>query len=173
MDGKRLASLVEVDLRLPTGVPAPQVSLGLVGSIVTAQFTGDKHSIVRTDEHISEDTRSTFHLVFMDRGRARFRSDGRIADIEQGEFVLVDTGRPYEIEVPGPFASRVFAFPKAGLGNADGEAGADHRLAAAPGPRPQRVPDPDAGATHTALAQASIRRPGPSLPRTSPTSSRP
>ena len=112
--------LLEVDVMVGLGTSAPRVALGLVGSIATAHVSGGAMRIVRNQRHIVRDHLPMCHLVYLDRGRATFRQDGRIAEVEQGEFVLLDTTRRYEIDVPCPFESRVYAFPKGALGIADG-----------------------------------------------------
>lgn len=84
--------------------------------LVVTQPQGRPILARRTWRHIAQDAGETLQLAFLDAGRSRLQQNGREVFLEQGDFTLIDSARPYEIETPTAFITRVFQFPKSALG---------------------------------------------------------
>lgn len=82
---------------------------------------GSPFTARRTWRHIAADDGDFLQVAFLDAGRSKLAQNGREVFLEQGDFTLIDTARPYTIETPGAFATRTFQFPKSALGLSDAD----------------------------------------------------
>ncbi|CCK28847.1 hypothetical protein BN159_4468 [Streptomyces davaonensis JCM 4913] len=84
--------------------------------LVVTEPDGPPFLARRTWRHVAEDPADSLQLAFLDAGRSRLEQNGEETFLEEGDFTLIDTSRPFTAESPDQFAARVFMFPKAALG---------------------------------------------------------
>ena len=90
------------------------------GSIQTLELEGTRYSKVRSTWHhvirdrrrISASSFDHFLLSLQLKGKGRLLQDGRIADLEPGDFALYDVTRPYELHFEDDFEQLVLQLPR-------------------------------------------------------------
>ncbi|MEQ8266567.1 MAG: helix-turn-helix domain-containing protein [Parvibaculum sp.] len=90
------------------------------GSIQSLEFDGTKyshvksswHRVVRDKRRISNSNFTHFLLSLQLRGRGRLIQDGRLVDLEPGDFALYDVTRPYELQFEEDFEQLVVQLPR-------------------------------------------------------------
>ena len=86
-------------------------------------------SVLRTRARISQSTHEMFFLILQLRGRGCHRQDGRTGCLEPGDFLLVDTTRPYDLLFTEAFSQLVLSLPHGRVVNCLPDV---HRLTACP-----------------------------------------
>jgi AraC-like DNA-binding protein len=99
--------------------PTGTLDLSVIGPIRFAAASGRPMTVDRREQHIAASGEDVIQLLFLDAGRAVVRQEGREAHLEVGDFTLLDVGRPFTVRFPQHFTTRVFEFPRAGLGIAE------------------------------------------------------
>jgi AraC-like DNA-binding protein len=74
-----------------------ELSIGNLGPVKLAKLSMDSYSVERSKEHIS-DNRRIYSLLLQAKGSSVFHHSGHEAKLDQGDFVLVDTGLPHFFE---------------------------------------------------------------------------
>lgn len=90
------------------------------GSIQSREFDGTKyskvksswHRVIRDKRRISNSIFTHFLLSLQLRGRGRLVQDGRVANLEPGDFALYDVTRPYELQFEDHFEQLVLQLPR-------------------------------------------------------------
>lgn len=90
------------------------------GSIQSVDFEGTKyakvkstwHHVIRDRRRIANSNFDHFLLSLQLKGKGRLLQDGRIADLEPGDFALYDVTRPYELHFEEDFEQLVLQLPR-------------------------------------------------------------
>ncbi len=114
------------------GTPTP-----LDGTVMTrefdglsvARFTGSSLAAFRDTRHISASTNDDYLVALHVKGLARARQDHREVILKPGDLALLDSTRPYSMELlnAGPFEHLAYRVPRAAL---DGRTNGMHRALA-------------------------------------------
>lgn len=82
-----------------------------------ARFTGSSLAAVRNTRHIDASTTDDYLIALHVRGLARARQDGRNVILRPGDLALLDSTRPYSMELlnAGPFEHLAYQEPRAAL----------------------------------------------------------
>ncbi|GKQ34922.1 helix-turn-helix domain-containing protein [Streptomyces sp. A012304] len=70
----------------------------------------------RTSRHIAHGAEGYVALGVQTAGRATLLQDGRRADVGPGDLMVYDTTRPYSLDHPEPFTTRVVLLPRRAVG---------------------------------------------------------
>jgi AraC-like DNA-binding protein len=91
-------ALFKLELRTPSG-PAfmGRLRAGALGGLGVAITETDACEVDRTARHIARDDSDDFLVSLHGAGRAVWTQDGRQADNHNGNFVLIDTRRPFSV----------------------------------------------------------------------------
>ena len=94
-----------------------------------ARFTGSSLTAVRNTRHIGASTSDDYLVALHVKGLARARQDGRQVILRPGDLALLDSTRPYSMELlnAGPFEHLAYRIPREAL---DGRAKDVHRAVA-------------------------------------------
>ncbi|HMD52480.1 MAG TPA: helix-turn-helix domain-containing protein, partial [Solirubrobacteraceae bacterium] len=99
--------------------------------LAVARFSGSSIAAVRTSRHIDASHSDDYLVALHTKGLARATQDGREITLRPGDLSLLDSARPYTIELvnAGPFEHLAYRVPRVAL-----EARSDglHRALAAP-----------------------------------------
>ncbi|MGB3770457.1 MAG: helix-turn-helix domain-containing protein [Rhodococcus sp. (in: high G+C Gram-positive bacteria)] len=82
------------------------------GDLYVSTVRADPHTVVRTPAMIDADRDSDFLLCVVVRGHGSLRQDGRVTDIDDGSFALLDPARPFTFEAPTEFEQLVVRTPR-------------------------------------------------------------
>ncbi len=82
-----------------------------------ARFTGSSLAAVRNTQHIDASTSDDYVIALHIRGLARARQDGRQVILRPGDLALLDSTRPYSMELlnAGPFEHLAYRVPREAL----------------------------------------------------------
>ena len=82
-----------------------------------ARFTGSSLAAVRNTRHIDASTSDDYLIALHIKGLARARQDGRQVLLRPGDLALLDSTRPYSMELlnAGPFEHLAYQVPRAAL----------------------------------------------------------
>ncbi|MFB0613936.1 AraC-like ligand-binding domain-containing protein [Aurantiacibacter poecillastricola] len=72
-----------------------QLHIGQLGPVKLARLTLDDCSVERTQKHITRNAPRLYNFLLQARGSSVFRHCGHEAHLEEGDFVLCDTGLPH------------------------------------------------------------------------------
>ncbi|OQR66076.1 transcriptional regulator [Streptomyces maremycinicus] len=97
-----------------------RVSTERLGFLRITTVEAGAQRLSRTPAHLSGavpvPAEACLALGVLTAGTATLVQDGRRAFVDQGDLVVYDTGRPYSLDFPGPFAAHVVHLPRRALG---------------------------------------------------------
>ncbi|MFG2356323.1 helix-turn-helix domain-containing protein [Streptomyces sp. NPDC048521] len=96
-----------------------RITGGRLGHLRVCSVEADAQRISRTAAHIDSPSEAFVAVHIQVAGTATLLQDGRHAAVGAGELVVYDTARPYTLDFPEPFASRVVHLPRRSLGVPD------------------------------------------------------
>jgi AraC-like DNA-binding protein len=79
------------------------------------QIKAAAQSVLRTPARISQSTCEFFYLILQLRGSGVHTQVGRAGCLEPGDFLLIDTTRPYELSFTDAFTQLVLILPREGV----------------------------------------------------------
>jgi AraC-like DNA-binding protein len=74
-------------------------------------------SVLRTPARVSQSTCELFYLILQLRGSGVHTQSGRAGCLEPGDFLLIDTARPYELSFKDAFTQLVLVLPREDVAN--------------------------------------------------------
>jgi AraC-like DNA-binding protein len=72
-----------------------ELSIGTLGPVKLAKLTMDKYSVERSKDHIDGSRPRIYSLLLQAKGSSVIHHCGHESNLDQGDFVLVDTGLPH------------------------------------------------------------------------------
>ena len=78
-----------------------ELSIGHIGPVTLAKLSVDRCTIERTRRHLAQSAR-LYSFVLQAKGSSIFHHYGREARLEEGDFVLCDTGMPHDFHTDSP-----------------------------------------------------------------------
>ncbi|WP_181193311.1 helix-turn-helix domain-containing protein [Prauserella shujinwangii] len=110
-------TLGPLDLRIDRDAPLHgRIDAGALGPLGVGRVrTSTPHSVHRTRGLIRRDSPELYRVVLAMSGSLLVAQDGRSARLRQGQFVIYDFGRPYELCYNAPVHLAVFSVPRASL----------------------------------------------------------
>jgi AraC-like DNA-binding protein len=91
------------------------------GGVALTDLRSDPHLVRRPPELISASDVDYYKLMLLERGQARVSQDGREVLLAEGDLVVYDTTRPYEIAFDRPQRVLVLTIPRHRLSLRPGE----------------------------------------------------
>ncbi|MER6348649.1 AraC-like ligand-binding domain-containing protein [Streptomyces sp. NPDC001595] len=117
-------ALAPMDVTPHGGGPfSGRIVTGRLGHLRVSRVEGDAQRAVRTPEHIARSPRPYLAVGVQTAGTATLVQDGRRADVGEGDLMVYDTSRPYSLDHPVPFATRLVLLPRHALTVPEAEAG--------------------------------------------------
>ena len=105
-------AFVPVSLARNAEGPFPsRVSARTVGPIAVSEIFSQEQSVTRAAEHVSRQAGDVFFLNLPLSDGASARQNGHSADLKPGDFVLVDSTRPFELCFGRPFRQISLTLP--------------------------------------------------------------
>lgn len=83
-----------------------------MGEIQFSNVKATRHFVSRTRSTIAKSGKDCFLLSLQTEGTGILEQDGRIANLQPGDFVLYDTARPYDLRFDGPSNHIVLRLPR-------------------------------------------------------------
>ena len=77
-----------------------ELSIGTLGPVKLAKLTMDSYSVERSKDHINDNKR-IYSLLLQAKGSSVFHHCGHESNLDEGDFVLVDTGLPHFFDTKG------------------------------------------------------------------------
>jgi AraC-like DNA-binding protein len=84
-----------------------------VGDLRLAEVYSDAEIVTHTHAHVARSRVAMFYLHLQLEGASQNRQDGRVAQLQAGDFTLCDSTRPYEIEFDSANRMLVLGVPEA------------------------------------------------------------
>ena len=106
-------TLGPLDFRSAPDTPLEgEIEAGQLGPVSVGRVkTSTPHSVYRTSGLIRRDNPELYRVALAMSGRACLLQDGRIAQLEPGQFTVYDFTRPYELAYDTGVHLAVFSFP--------------------------------------------------------------
>ncbi|MGW0585249.1 AraC-like ligand-binding domain-containing protein, partial [Streptomyces sp. NPDC002920] len=93
-----------------------RVATGRLGGLRVSTVEADAQRASRTAAHIAHARADYVAVGVQTSGTATLVQDGRRALVEEGDLVVYDTTRPYSLDYPGRFSTRVVHMPRRAVG---------------------------------------------------------
>ncbi|MFI6035087.1 helix-turn-helix domain-containing protein [Streptomyces sp. NPDC051315] len=97
-----------------------RISSARLGHLRICSIEADPQRASRTHRHIARTPADYVAVGVQTAGTATLVQDGRHAGVGVGDLVVYDTTRPYSLDYPQPFATRVVHIPRRAVGLPDG-----------------------------------------------------
>lgn len=78
----------------------PELQIGQLGPVKLARLSVDNCSVDRSNDDIGADARPRYSFLLQAAGRSTFHQRGQDSELEEGDFVLCDTGTPHHWRAP-------------------------------------------------------------------------
>ncbi|MEU1184431.1 helix-turn-helix domain-containing protein [Streptomyces sp. NPDC005820] len=93
-----------------------RISSGRLGCLWISTVEADAQRTSRTPAQIARAASDCVAVGVQTAGTATLLQDGRHARVDEGDLVVYDTSRPYALDYPGRFSTRVLHMPRRALG---------------------------------------------------------
>jgi AraC-like DNA-binding protein len=93
-----------------------RISTVRLGHLRVSTVEADPQRASRTPRHIVRTPADYVAIGVQTAGTATLLQDGRHAEVSEGDLVVYDTTRPYSLDYPEPFSTRVVHMPRRALG---------------------------------------------------------
>ncbi|MFF8974504.1 helix-turn-helix domain-containing protein [Streptomyces sp. NPDC014995] len=100
-----------------------RISSARLGHLRICAIEADPQRASRTSRHIARTPADYVAVGVQTTGTATLVQDGRHAGVGEGDLVVYDTTRPYSLDYPEPFATRVVHMPRRAVGLPEEEVG--------------------------------------------------
>jgi len=81
------------------------------GSLNYSEVIAEGHRVIRSRRQLARSTEDCLLVIVQRSGTTRIEQDGRAALLVPGQFTLLDSTRPYEMELPESFHHEVLKVP--------------------------------------------------------------
>ncbi|CAM5600067.1 helix-turn-helix domain-containing protein [Streptomyces aurantiogriseus] len=124
-DGEKLAywrdalSTALVPMTVATRGDGPfsgRISTARLGHLRVSAIEADPQRTSRTPRHIAQAPADYIAIGVQTAGTATLVQDGRHAGASEGDLVVYDTTRPYSLDYPEPFSTRIVRMPRRAVG---------------------------------------------------------
>lgn len=104
---------VQLDCDLPRGADGieGEILADRLSTLALSRVTATAQRVRRTPARIARSSEDFFLVSIQTRGRGVVRQDGRDAVLDEGDFALYDSTRPYMLDFDGPFQQLVLMLP--------------------------------------------------------------
>ena len=104
---------VQLDCDLPRGADGieGEILADRLSTLALSRVTATAQRVRRTPARIARSSEDFFLVSIQTRGRGVVRQDGRDAVLDEGDFALYDSTRPYTLDFDGPFQQLVLMLP--------------------------------------------------------------
>ncbi|MBB4927968.1 AraC-like DNA-binding protein [Kitasatospora kifunensis] len=98
-----------------TGPFAGRIVTDRLGYLQISTVEADPERVSRPPRLIDQSQEAFVAIALQEAGTASFTQGGRSTRVEEGELLLYDTGRPYTVDYPQRFRTRLFQLPSRAL----------------------------------------------------------
>ncbi|MFE4512984.1 helix-turn-helix domain-containing protein [Kitasatospora sp. NPDC056783] len=110
-------TFVPLDVTLDEDAPAPaRITSHRLGAVQVSLVQAGPQRVERSADLIARGGEDRLTLALHHRGTARLLQDGRRVELRPGVFAISDAGRPFVMELPGPFVLTAFHWPRSAVG---------------------------------------------------------
>jgi AraC-like DNA-binding protein len=106
---------VQLHCDAPGGDVTGDIRVDSLATLELSRVTATAQRVRRTPELIARAAEDRFLVSIQTAGAGRITQDGRVAQLQPGDFALYDSTRPYTLEFGGPFQQFVLMLPGAAL----------------------------------------------------------
>ncbi|WP_431036958.1 helix-turn-helix domain-containing protein [Pseudomonas yamanorum] len=109
-------TFVPLECRLPTPEAFEgRLQASRLGELLVVDISASQQTVVRDAQRISFSPEEFVLVSLVREGRSQVLQEGRVAELEAGDFAIYDTRRPYRLLFDGAFRQTVVRIPRASL----------------------------------------------------------